>query len=170
MWLRRAKRACAGEGAACDDRRRVRVAYRKLANHSRILSAAALLAIWGGLSAWLAIGFTGRVRDWALQNDELLYEKLARSVATTHSPVPELHGTAVAVLNQLYPILLAPFFGAYSATEAFHAAHVFNAPLMASAAIPAYLLARRVVGRGPALAVALLSALVPWMVISGALL
>jgi hypothetical protein len=141
-----------------------------LSARPRAATAAVLVAIWGGVSAWLALDFTSRVRDWALQNDELLYEKLARSVATTHSPVPELHGTAVAVLNVLYPILLAPFYGAYSATDAFHAAHVFNAPLMASAAIPAYLLARRVVGRGPALAVALLSALVPWMVISGALL
>ena len=148
----------------------LRRAYRELTARPRAASGAALLVVWGGVSAWLAVGFTSRVRDWALQNDELLYEKLARSVATTHSPVPELHGTAVAVLNQLYPILLAPFFGAYSAPDAFHAAHVFNAPLMASAAIPAYLFARRVVARGPALAVALLSALVPWVVISGALL
>ena len=141
-----------------------------LRRRPRAATAAALVAIWSGVSAWLALDFTSRVRDWALQNDELLYEKLARSVATAHSPVPELHGTAVAVLNVLYPILLAPFYGAYSATDAFHAAHVFNAPLMASAAIPAYLLARRVVARVPALAVALLSALVPWLVISGALL
>jgi hypothetical protein len=141
-----------------------------LSARPRATTAAALLAVWGGVSAWLAAGFTSRVRDWALQNDELLYEKLASSVARTHSPIPELHGQAVAVLNQLYPILLAPFFGAYDVPTAFHAAHVFNAPLMASATIPAYLLARRVVGRGPALAVALLSALVPWMVISGALL
>ena len=141
-----------------------------VARRPRAASALALLAVWGGISAWLAIGFTSRVRDWALMNDELLYEKLARSVATTHSPIPELHGTAVAVLNQLYPVLLAPFFGGYDVPDAFHAAHIFNAPLMASASIPAYLLAREVLGRGPALCVAALSALVPWMVISGALL
>ena len=108
----------------------MRRVYRELLARPRTASAAALLLVWGGVSAWLALDFTSRVRDWALQNDELLYEKLARSIATTHSPVPELHGTAVAVLNQLYPILLAPFFGAYDVPDAFHAAHVFNAPLI----------------------------------------
>jgi len=53
---------------------------------------------------------------------------------------------------------------------AFHAAHVFNAPLMASAAVPAYLLARQVVPRAWSLAVSVLSVTVPWMVLTGVLM
>jgi len=84
--------------------------------------------------------------------------------------VPHVHDQVVAVLSQLYPLLLAPFFAVYDFPTAFHAAHVFNAPLMASACIPAYLIARLVVSRPAALAVALLSVTIPWMVLTGVLM
>ena len=84
--------------------------------------------------------------------------------------MPHVHDQVVAVLNQLYPLLLAPFFAAYDFPTAFHAAHVFNAPLMASACIPAYLIARLVVSRPAALAVSLLSVTIPWMVLTGVLM
>jgi hypothetical protein len=129
-----------------------------------------VLAVWAGVSAWLAVDFSGRVQDWAVQTDEMLYTKLAVSIADTGSPVPHVHDQVVGVLNQLYPLLLAPFFAAFDFPTAFHAAHVFNAPLMASACIPAYLIARLVVARPAALAVALLSVTVPWMVLTGVLM
>ncbi|HZR91292.1 MAG TPA: hypothetical protein VFA44_02665 [Gaiellaceae bacterium] len=136
----------------------------------RVAAALALAGGWAGVSAWLAVDFSGRIRDWAVMTDELLYTKLAISVADTGSPLPRVHDTLVGVLDQLYPLLLAPFFAAFDVPAAFHAAHVFNAPLMASACIPAYLLARQVVPRLPALAVAFLSVTVPWMVLTGVLM
>ena len=42
--------------------------------------------------------------------DELLYERLAISIANTHSPLPRVHGEVVSNINQLYPLLIAPAF------------------------------------------------------------
>ena len=141
-----------------------------LRRRPRITAAAGVLAVWGGVGAWLAADFSGRIRDWAVMTDEMLYTKLAISIADTGSPLPRVHGVLVGVLNQLYPLLLAPFFGSFAVPTAFHAAHVFNAPLMASAAIPAYLLARQVVPRAWSLAVSVLTVTVPWMVLTGVLM
>jgi hypothetical protein len=127
-------------------------------------------AVFAAASAWLAFGFSGRIRDWGVMTDELQYVRLAISAADGHSPLPELHGRLVGSLNQLYPLLLAPVYGSLDAPTAFRVAHYLNAPLMASAAIPAYLLARRVVDRPAALAVALLSVVVVWMTLTGFLL
>lgn len=102
--------------------------------------------------------------------DELLYAKLATAIAEAHSPLPEIHGASISVFNQLYPLLIAPFYGALSPPDAFRAAHVLNAVLMASAAFPTYLLGRQVLSRPWSLAVAGLSVLVPWMVITGFLM
>jgi hypothetical protein len=124
----------------------------------------------GVVGAVLAATFSGRIRDWGVMTDELLYVKLASSIAAHYSPLPLVHGHAVGVVNQLYPLLLAPFFGSMSVPTAFHWAHIVNAPVMASAAVPAYLLARQVAGRRASLAVALLSVAVPWMVLTGFLM
>jgi len=102
--------------------------------------------------------------------DELLYAKLAGHVADTGSPLPVLHGHYVGFLGVVYPILLAPFYALFDPVDAFDAAHALNAVLFASAAIPVYLLARRVVPRPCALAVALLSIAVPWAVNTGTLM
>lgn len=138
--------------------------------HPRVAAAGGVGLVWGGVGAWLAVDWTGRIRDWAVMSDEMLYVKLATSIADTWSPLPRLHGTSVGVINQLYPLLLAPFFGPLSVPAAFHDAHLFNAVLMASACVPAYLIARRVVGRPWSLAVSLLSVTVPWIVLSGVLM
>ena len=96
--------------------------------------------------------------------DELLYTKIARHIADTGSPLPVLHGEHVGFLGVVYSILLAPLYGAFDPVTAFDAAHVLNAVLFASAAIPIYLLARRVVPPECALVVALLSIAIPWAV------
>ena len=146
-------------------------ARRSLAAASaRYAPVGGVVLVFAAVSAWLAFGFAGRIRDWAVMTDEMLYEKLAASIATTHSPLPEVHHELVGVVNQLYPLLLAPFFGSMSVPDAFHAAHLLNVPLMVSAAVPTYLLARELVDRREALAVALLSVLVPWMVLVGFLM
>jgi len=123
--------------------------------------------LWLGVSAVLAVWFSGRIQDWSVMTDELLYAKLATSIAETGSPLPSVHGTAIGVYNQLYPLLLAPLYGTLSPPDAFRAAHVLNAFVMASAAFPAYLLARQVVGRAWSLTVAALTIVVPWMILTG---
>lgn len=99
--------------------------------------------------------------------DELLYAKLATSIGETLSPLPTIHGSSIGVYNQLYPLLLAALYGTLPAPDAFRATHVVNAFVMASAAFPAYLLARQVVARAWSFAVAALSIVVPWMVLTG---
>ncbi len=133
----------------------------------RVVATAALVLLWVGVSAWLAIWFSGRIRDWSVMTDELLYAKLATSIADTGSPLPRVHGTSIEVYNQLYPLLIAPLYGALSPPEAFRAAHVLNAIVMASAVFPVYLLGRQVLPRVWAVAVAGLAVLVPWMVLTG---
>jgi hypothetical protein len=131
---------------------------------------AGLVLLWAGVSAALALTFAGRIQDWSVMTDELLYAKLATAIAETGSPLPEIHGASISILNLLYPLLIAPFYGALSPPDAFRAAHVLNAVVMASAMFPAYLLGRQVLSRPWSFAVAGLSVLVPWMVVTGFLM
>jgi hypothetical protein len=125
---------------------------------------------------WLAAGLvfseiSGRVTDWYTMTDELVWERLAISVARSGSLVPSVHGTYVGSLDQLYPWLLASLFRTSSVLHDLHRAHLLGAWAMSSACIPAYLLARRVTHRAwPAVFVAVLSVAVPWMIYSTMLL
>jgi hypothetical protein len=128
------------------------------------------LALWAALAAILST-VTGRVADWNAMTDELVYQHLAIAVTQLHSPLPHLHGELVRSLAQLYPVLLSPWFWHGYVPENLHAAHIFNAWLMSSACIPAYLLARRVTGsRAVAYAALFLTVSVPWIVYSTTLL
>ena len=98
-----------------------------------------LTAIVVGASALLAVG-TLQVREWVVQTDEMLYVKLARHMGTTGSPIPTLHGEHVGFLGVVYPIALAPFYGGLDNVSAFTAAHAVTAVLLASAAIPVFVL------------------------------
>ena len=103
--------------------------------------------------------------------DELLYERLAFSVARTGSPLPSLHGKHVPVTNFLYPLLLSLVVDGHRAPKFLTHAHTLNAILMTSAAIPAYLIASRMLrSQWSAYAAALLTVLVPWMVLASFLL
>ncbi len=129
-----------------------------------------LLALWAGLALGLS-ALTTRVVDWFVMTDELLYERLAISVAQLGSPLPHVHGELIPNVNQLYPLLLAPFFRHGLVPDSLHDAHALNAWVMSSACVPAFLLARRVTGRrAVAYAVALLTVCVPWIVLSSFLL
>ena len=92
---------------------------------------------------WVLSLATTRVKNWFVMTDELYYERLAVSVAQTGSLLPRLHGELVPNVNQLYPILISPFYGDGNVPASFEGAHRLNAFLIASAAIPVYLLARR---------------------------
>jgi hypothetical protein len=120
-----------------------------------------------GLGGYYAL----RVTSWAVMTDELQVVRLAESIAARLSPAPEIHGAYYGALAQLYPLLLAPFFGLLSAPTAETAAHALNALLLPSAAWPAYLLARSVGGsRAAGLAAAALTAFTPWLVLTSTLL
>jgi hypothetical protein len=125
---------------------------------------------------WLAMGgilaiLTTRVADWYVMTDELLYERLAISIGQLHSPLPHIHGHLIGNVNQLYPLLLAPLFDGSLVPDGLGDAHALNAFVMSSAAIPAFLLARRVTnGSRLAYVVAVLTVCLPWIVLSSFLM
>ncbi|MFL5980234.1 MAG: hypothetical protein ACJ74D_04285 [Gaiellaceae bacterium] len=130
------------------------------------LVAAAIL-VAAGLAGYYAL----RATSWAVMTDELQVVRLADSIGDRLSPVPVIHGVYYGALSQLYPLLLAPFFGTLSAPAAETAAHALNAVLLPSAAWPAFLLARSVTGsRAAGLAAAALTAFTPWLVLTSTLL
>jgi hypothetical protein len=118
-----------------------------------LLAAAALADL-----AW-------RVRDWVVMTDELQYAKLATHIGETLSPLPTIRGAHFSAYAQLYPALIAPFYGTMSAPDAFRAAHLVNAVVFASAGIPAFLLARAAgLSARWSLVCAALALAVPWNV------
>jgi hypothetical protein len=131
-----------------------------------VLRLLPLLAVWAAAATALSIP-ARRVVDWFVMTDELLYERLAFSVARTGSPLPHLHGQRVPFANQLYPVLLSPFVNGGLVPDFLVRAHTFNAVAMTSAVFPAYLLGRRLLGtRLAAYTAAALAVLVPWLVLS----
>ncbi len=135
-----------------------------------VWAAVALVFGWAGLAFGLQ-AITTRVVDWYYMTDELLYERLAVSIARSGSPLPYLHGRLVPVLGQLYPVLIAPAYRHGLVPHDLERAHAINAWVMSSAAIPAFLLARRVTGAlAVSFLVALLTVCVPWIVYSSFLL
>ena len=130
---------------------------------------AGVISIWWGAGAVLAV-LVAHVRDWFVMTDELLYERLALGIARTHSPLPQMHGVTIGNVNQLYPLLLAPVLDHGSISAALRDAHILGAFAMTSAAVPAYLIARRNVTTAWALLAALLCVLVPWTVLASFLL
>jgi hypothetical protein len=123
-------------------------------------------------AAWLTaiVSFSVLVRLWLVHEmpgpyifvDELIYSELARSLADTASfavrDVP-VHGYSI-----LYPALLAPAYRLFdSLPDAYAAAKATNAVAMSLAAVPAWLLARRVAGRWLALLAAAIAVAVPSM-------
>ena len=120
---------------------------------------------------WALSLATTRVKNWFVMTDELYYERLAISVAQTGSLLPRLHGEVVPNVSQLYPALLSLVYGNGDVPASLIDAHRLNAFVIASAAIPSFLLARRARAERPAaLVVAALSVAVPWIVLSSFLL
>jgi hypothetical protein len=139
---------------------RSRAALRHLPLVGIVLAAA-------GICAFYALQAT----SWVVMTDELQTAKLATSIARTLSPAPQIHGEIYGSPSQLYPLLLAPFFGLLSPPAAVSAAHALNAVLLASAAWPAYLTARAVArSHAAGLFAAALTVFVPWLVLSTTLL
>ena len=92
--------------------------------------------------------------------DELKYSELAKSFAATGSfAIRDVPGLG---LSPLYPLLISPAYALFdSVPHAYLAIRFINSLLMSLAAVPTYLLARRLVTRGWALTAAALTLLVP---------
>ncbi len=123
------------------------------------------------LGAFLgAFVYTQRVAEYFVMPDELSYVKQAVGIARAHWLVrPE--DFYYSSYSQLQPLLMAPAYALFDGVRAFDAAHAINAAAQASTAIPAYLLARRVLTWRPAAyLVALLSVITPWVVMTGSMM
>jgi len=125
--------------------------------------------------AWLAGIVAGSIlfRWWSgrgmvapfIMVDELIYSELARSLAEGRGL--EVRGEPYLV-SLLYPLLLAPVYAVIdSLPDAYAAVKALNAVVMSLAAVPAYLLARRVLPTGLSLLAALLAVAVPSLVYTG---
>ena len=94
--------------------------------------------------------------------DEAVYSELARSLADSGSYA--VRETPVSGYSLLYPALIAPAYGLFdNLVDAYGAAKATNAVVMSLAAIPTYLLGRRIAGRWLALLGAATAVSVPSM-------
>jgi hypothetical protein len=147
-----------------DPRNGARPERSRPAKIGRVAEAAALpLIVVAGTV--LAALFSLRADEWRVMTDELLYLRIAENIGSTLSPVPHVHGVRLQVYSLLYPVLIAPVVRVFDLPTAVDVVHGLNALLMASTAIPAYLLTRWMAPRSriAAPAVAALTVFVPWL-------
>ena len=98
--------------------------------------------------------------------DELVYAELARSFADAGRFL--VRDVPTSGYGVVYPVLISPAYRLFSSLpQAYAAAKAINSLLMSLAAVPAYLLARRMLGQGLSLLAALLAVAVPSMVYTG---
>ena len=127
-----------------------------------------LVAIVAGsfaVRAWLARGMLGPF----IMVDELIYSELGRSLADSRELlVRDVASTGYGIV---YPALISPAYAVFERlTDAYAAVKTLNALVMSLAAIPAYLLARRVVGQGLSLLAAVLAVSLPSLVYTGSVM
>src|SRR5690242_11665178 len=88
--------------------------------------------------------------------DEVIWAELARGFADKGEPL--VRGVRDTGYGVVYPLLLSPVYALFNnLVTAYAAVKVVNSVVMSLAAVPAYLLARRVVGQWLALLAALLA-------------
>ena len=114
------------------------------------------------LRAWLARGMVGPF----IMVDELIYSELARSLAAGDGF--EVRDAPATGFSLVYPVLISPAYAVFdSLPDAYAAVKTINALLMSLAAIPAYLLARRVLPQPLSLLAAGLAVALPSMAYTG---
>ena len=120
--------------------------------------------VWLGAIVLLSFGvrfaFARHMIGPWIMIDEIVYSELAKSFAATgHFAVREAPTTGYGFV---YPILISPAYALFhSIPTVYTGIKVVNSLLMSVAAVPAYLLARRVVSKWGALVVAVLTIAVP---------
>ncbi len=111
------------------------------------------------IRAWLARGMLGPF----IMVDELIYSEMAKSFASDLGFA--VRGVPVRGFGAVYPILISPAYAFFDRIpDAYAALKTINSLVMSLAAVPAYLIARRVVRPPFALLAALLTVAVPSMV------
>jgi hypothetical protein len=108
------------------------------------------------------------VAPWIMV-DELIYSELAKSFADTGRFLVRDHATSAYGI--VYPALISPAWALFDRVpDAYAAAKTINAFVMSVTVVPAYFLARRVLGVPLALAAAVLTISVPSMVYASTLM
>ncbi len=98
--------------------------------------------------------------------DEILWSEVARGIADSGEPL--VRDTPDPGLGVVYPLLIAPAYILFDGlVDAYAGVKAINAVVMSLAAIPAYFLARRVVGTWLALLGAVLAVAVPSLAYTG---
>ena len=114
------------------------------------------------LRAWLARGMLGPF----IMVDELIYSELGRSVAAGDGF--QVRGAPASGFSSVYPILISPAYVLFdSLPDAYEAVKTINALLMSLAAVPAYLLARRLLPQSLSIAAAVLAVALPSLAYTG---
>ncbi len=122
-----------------------------------------------GCSALARILLTRQIAAPWIMVDELVYSELAKSFAATGHF--EIRGVPTTGYGFVYPMLIAPAWRLFGPVpHAYAVAKGINAVVISLTAIPAYLLARKLVGSGLALVAAVLAVLVPSLLYAGALM
>jgi Dolichyl-phosphate-mannose-protein mannosyltransferase len=127
---------------------------------------------WGWLALLILVSFLVRA-DLArgivapfIMVDELVYSELAKSLAEQGSFL--VRGVHSAGYSLVYPLSISPAYLLFdNVTQAYAAVKTINAIVMSLAAIPAYLLARRVVSEPYALFAAGLALALPSLAYTG---
>ena len=132
---------------------------RLLAAYPLIVAYLVLLTLY----AWQ----TTRVPSPWIFTDELQWSLLSRGIAHTGRAQLRLHD---AGFGSLYAYLIAPAWWAATTKGGYAAAKYLNAVTMAASIFPAYLLARLFVARSSALLVALATATIPSLALTGVLM
>ena len=130
---------------------------------------------WAWVTGLVVVSFAVRyvlarriVAPWIMV-DELIYSELAKSFASGGHFL--LRGQSTGAYGYVYPGLLAPAWAAFHRVpQAYAAAKVVNSLVVSLAAVPAYLLARRVLSRWYALAAAALAMSLPMLLFAGMLM
>jgi 4-amino-4-deoxy-L-arabinose transferase-like glycosyltransferase len=98
--------------------------------------------------------------------DEVIWAELARGLAESGEPLVRDAGDQG--LGIVYPLLIAPAYLAFDGlVDAYAAVKAMNAVVMSLAALPAYYLARRVVGERLSLLAAVLAVAIPSLAYTG---
>ena len=127
---------------------------------------------WGWLSAIVVASFL--IRAWLARGmvapfimvDELIYSELGRSIADDLAL--RVRDVEAGGFSVVYPLLISPAYALFeNLPDAYAAVKTLNSLYMSLAAIPAYFLARRVLGPPLALFAALLTVAVPSLVYTG---
>ncbi len=129
--------------------------------------------VWVGailvVSVGVRLALAHRVVTPWIMVDELVYSELAKSLAANGHFL--VRGVPSNGYGFVYPALIAPAFGLFgSVPRAYAVAKDINAVVMSLAAIPAYLLARRLVAPLPALVAAALALAIPSLLYTGMLM